>query len=218
MRRVRSTVPAMRTAHDADIRPALRRHLQSVHPGARVLDEVGLHHGQVRVDVAVLTVDALHGYEVKAEADTLQRLPTQTWRYSEVMDACTLVVTSSHLEEAAALVPTWWGLLAAEPEGFRPVRPAGVNPGPDAHNTARLLWRDEVLALLEQLGAVRGYRAASKNRLYRRLLEVVSPEEARAHVRRIVCARGDWRKEAPLTPDIAGDGAPLTSLPRGGAS
>lgn len=196
MRRVRSTALTLRAVHDTDIRPALHQYLRAVHPGAQVLDEVGLHHGQVRVDVAALGVDAFHGYEVKAEADTLQRLPLQAWRYSEVLDRCTLVAPAVHLEAAAALVPEWWGLLCVEADGFHVVRPAAVNPSPDAHNTARLLWRAEALALLEELGAVRGYRAASKDRLYRRLLEVVSPVEARAHVRRIVCARGDWRKEA----------------------
>ncbi|CAM3463234.1 hypothetical protein G4177_06185 [Corallococcus sp. ZKHCc1 1396] len=49
--------------------------IQEKYPEARVLPELGLEYGLVRVDLAVLSPALLHGYEVKADADTLRRLP-----------------------------------------------------------------------------------------------------------------------------------------------
>jgi hypothetical protein len=49
-----------------------------------MLDEFGLEHGEVRVDVAVINGE-LHGYEIKSERDTLERLPRQVKAYSAVL-------------------------------------------------------------------------------------------------------------------------------------
>jgi hypothetical protein len=180
---------------DSDIRPMLCRRLRAAHPDALVLDEVGLMHGHVRVDVAALSPDCFHGFELKADADSLRRLPVQVWRYGEVLDACTLVTGPRHLDAALPLLPAWWGVLVATGEDFHVGRAVRPNPEPVALNTARLLWRDEALALLEARDAVRGFRAASKLKLYKRLLEVVPADELRGLVRRTVLARGDWRAE-----------------------
>ncbi|WP_163998663.1 sce7726 family protein [Pyxidicoccus caerfyrddinensis] len=184
----------MSCRRDADVRPGLVARLRAAHPGSQVLEEMGLHHGHVRVDVAVISADCLHGYEVKADADTLKRLPVQVWRYGEVMDRCTLVVGLRHLDAALPLLPAWWGIVIASRDGFHAARPALPNPDPCAHNTCRLLWREESLALLDEVGAARGVRGKAKNTLYRRLVEVVPAAELRAHVRRLVVARGDWRQ------------------------
>lgn len=183
----------MTCQRDRDIRPELCRRLRAGFPEALVLDEVGLAHGDVRVDVAVLTPARFHGYEVKADADALKRLPRQVAAYSQVLDRCTLVVGPRHLDAAAPLLPWWWGILVATADGFHLGRTALPNPSPSAHDTARLLWRDEVLALLEARDAVRGIRGKAKGALYQRLVEVVPHAELRAHVRKAVCARGDWR-------------------------
>lgn len=181
---------------DTDVRPGLLARLRAAHPAARVLEEVGLHHGHVRVDVAVLGAECFHGYEVKADADSLKRLPVQVWRYSEVLDRCTLVVGPRHVDAALPLLPAWWGVAVATADGFHPARPALLNPGPCAHNTVRLLWREEALALLEEVGAARGVRGKSKDTLYWRLVEAVPAAELRAHVRRRVLARTGWRAAA----------------------
>ena len=45
-------------------------------PNSRVVDELELLRGVVRVDVAVIS-DTLHGYEIKSASDNLIRLPNQ---------------------------------------------------------------------------------------------------------------------------------------------
>ncbi|MCY1043322.1 hypothetical protein OV208_18540 [Corallococcus sp. bb12-1] len=97
------------------------------------------------------------------------------------------------------LVPSWWGLVlacgGAEGITLEEVRPAADNPSPSPGATLQLLWRGELLALLEEAGEARGLRSAGKARLVARLLEVLPGDVLRARVREAVCARGDWRAD-----------------------
>lgn len=190
----------MTCLRDADIRQPLAQRVAGAYPGAQVLHEVGLEYGLVRVDVAAISPERLHAWEVKADADTLRRLPVQEMAYSAVFDRCTLVAGERHLVRGQALVPPWWGVVLARAEGggvvLEEVRPAQDNPSPSPGATLRLLWRPEMLALLEEVGAARGIRSASKARFLARLVETLPGEVLRARVRLVVCARGDWRKKA----------------------
>ncbi|WP_147445083.1 hypothetical protein [Corallococcus sp. CA053C] len=75
------------------------------------------------------------------------------------------------------------------------VRPAKDNPTVSPAVTLTLLWRAELLALVEEAGAVRGLRSASKARLVARLLEVLPGDTLRSRVREAVCARSEWRAD-----------------------
>ncbi|WP_375758753.1 hypothetical protein [Corallococcus exercitus] len=90
---------------DTDVRPPLVRSVQATCPEAWVLPELGLELGLVRVDLAALSTACLHGYDVKADADTLRRLPAQTACYGAVLDRCTLVAGAEHLERGHEPVP-----------------------------------------------------------------------------------------------------------------
>ncbi|MBZ4371506.1 sce7726 family protein [Corallococcus sp. AS-1-6] len=185
------------TARDRDIRPVLRQEVGLRTPGARVVDELGLCHGFVRVDVASISADCLHGYELKADRDTLSRLPTQVEHYGAAMGRCTLVTGVAHLQEALQVVPSWWGVLRIEVDlfglRFEQLREATANPEPDPLATCRLLWRDEALAFLEELGAARGVRGRSRAVLYARLVEEVPADQLRARVRQVLLQREEWR-------------------------
>ncbi len=78
--------------HDIDVRLAIRRHLESAHDGdqdTRIIEEMGIWAGSVRVDVAVINGE-FHGIELKSARDTLDRLPRQATLYDEVFDRVTL--------------------------------------------------------------------------------------------------------------------------------
>src|SRR5690606_31017878 len=97
---------------DSDVRAALMKNVISNHlanPSTLVVEEFGLDRGGCRVDVAVLN-GLMHGYEIKSDADTLARLPSQVTSYSAVLDKATLVVGACHVERALELVPNWWGI------------------------------------------------------------------------------------------------------------
>lgn len=91
---------------DVDIRPVLRRSLlaSTAGEGSVVVEELGLCRGRVRVDLAVVN-GSLHGYEIKSDRDSLDRLAGQADVYSKVLDQVTLVVGERHLAHAMDRVP-----------------------------------------------------------------------------------------------------------------
>ncbi len=185
---------------DMDIRSALRATVLARHvrdPDTLVIDELGLERGVVRVDIAVVN-GRLHGYEIKSDADTLERLPAQVTGYGRVLDRVTLVVGSRHASAAQRLVPDWWGVYVAHEAvngqvHFRPARRERANPGLDLEAVAALLWRDEALALLQARGRARGLVSKPRRELYRALVATLAPVELRRCVRDALKSRTDWR-------------------------
>lgn len=192
--------PATRTTTDEQIRRQLKRHLFSTYsadPDTLILDELGLRHGYCRVDLAVVNGN-LHGFEIKSDRDTFRRLDRQVETYNKVLDFVTLVTGPRHADQAVGVVPKWWGIQVAEVgrhgglEFFR-VRESSENPAPDKVAIAKLLWREEALALLEELGAASGVRSKPRRQVHSRLAEAAGLEVVRARVRRQLKSRIDWR-------------------------
>ncbi|WP_085090272.1 sce7726 family protein [Azospirillum oryzae] len=189
---------------DSEVRSALHRKVLAEHheePDTLVLDELGLEHGTCRVDVAVIN-GSIHGYEIKSDADTLERLPFQIEVYCRSLDKVTLVCGAAHREKAEAIIPDWWGLKLAiggprRAVHFEDIRRPKLNRSIDAEAVATLLWSHEALALLQAAGAAKGMKGKSRAVLYRRLTEVMPLEQLRDQVRTCLKARTQWRSSAP---------------------
>ena len=185
--------------NDPDLRKALLAHplVKALGPNTRVVPEMGLQQGRCRADLAVVCENFLAGFELKGANDSLARLPVQVELYSAVFDTCTLVAASKHLAKAVTLIPPWWGLVEATEVGtkvvLRQVRGHGVNPYTDAMTICRLVWKDEVTALLKAEGAFTGMAGANREVLYYRLLRVLGPVDTKTHVCRILRTRTGWR-------------------------
>src|SRR5215472_4149028 len=96
---------------DYDVRNALCRKVLAEHfrdPATLVVQELGLWHGDVRVDIAVVN-GRFHGFEIKSDTDTLSRLPAQMIAYNNVFDRVTIVAGTKHIEAIGNTVPSWWG-------------------------------------------------------------------------------------------------------------
>jgi hypothetical protein len=176
---------------DRDVRSLLKRHLLAMHgPGTVVLDELGLCQGDVRVDVAAINGE-LSGFEIKSPADSLARWPKQRRVYSKVVDRAWLVAPEKTLDAAKA--PAWWGLIriveTPHQLGLRVVRDAGVNPQPDPYSIACLLWRDEAVKALEEVGRDRGIRTKRRRLVWERLTECLTIDELRRAVREALKVR-----------------------------
>ena len=189
---------------DVDIRRAVHQKVMRRHQfdtETLVLDELGLLNGDTRVDIAVIN-GQIHGYELKSERDTLERLPHQVELFSSVLDKVTLVVGETHLTDARHMVPTWWGVLVASsgPRGgihIAQERRAKRNPQINLEAVAALLWRQEALELLEEYNAARGVRSKPRTILYHRLAERVPEPALRDAVRTRLKhrhAQGVWRQ------------------------
>ena len=135
--------------------PEIRAHLYPLLLGGVHIDE--LPTGSTRADVVHITEQFMHGYEVKGDGDTLQRVGNQLRCYAEVYDFVTFVVTEKHLPKLLPLLPAWVGILVASPAGLRVHRAAGYNATVQPAPLAGLLWVEEI----KQYLLARGLAGAS---------------------------------------------------------
>lgn len=185
---------------DSDLRTAaLRRLLVNAQNCADtlVLEELGLTHGASRVDIAVIN-GHIRGIEIKAEADSLGRLPRQVEAYGRVVDRATLIASERHLPAALEHLPIWWGVVAARRAAngsvvFRRLREERVNRQTDAISLARLMWRDEVHAVLSEMGCEAQLLRAPRAALYAELARRMPKTQLAALVRTTLKARTGWR-------------------------
>jgi hypothetical protein len=168
-------------------------------PDTIIIEELGLSHGYCRVDLAVVN-GSLHGFEIKSDRDTFRRLARQADTYNKILDFITVVVGERHAEEALRVSPQWWGIQFAKSD--RPdevhliqVREPVENPAPDKLAIAKLLWREEALTFLEELGAADGVRSRPRRFVYSRLAEVARIDAIRSFVRSRLRSRKDWRSD-----------------------
>lgn len=197
---------ASQPLRDSDVRQAAYRRLLTharACPDTLVIDELGLDHGSCRIDIAVIN-GHIRGVEIKAEADTLVRLPRQVAAYGDVVDKALLIVAPKHLESAMAMVPDWWGVMIAErgaTQGvrFRRVRSERANKGIDALVLARLLWRPEAQDLLRGLGVPERDLRAPREELYQRIVSLLALRKLANAVRTALKSRTTWRGQQPLS-------------------
>jgi hypothetical protein len=192
---------------DRDVRLELHRQLHAEHDGdedTRILDELGLRHGARRVDVAVVN-GSLHGYEIKSDSDTLERLAGQVEVYTAVLDLATLVVGKRLATEARKQIPEWWGLkIASEDAASKTTiidqRAPITNPHINPIALAELLWRSEVVELLSSMGASPKLLRSPRAALYRELASSTPIDQLREAVRTRLKMRKGWRdRKQPLS-------------------
>lgn len=184
--------------NDIDVRRVLRGYLAG--GGHHVIEELGLHEGACRIDLAVVSPTSLAGFEIKSDKDTLVRLERQQRMYSKVLDRITLVSGSKHLDKAVDAVPSWWGVVEASFDEagklrLRGVRDAGWNPAIDPRALVQLLWRDEMWKALRQRHLGRGLSGAPRWKLAKMLADEVDLDELRKLVRETLVTRENWRRQ-----------------------
>lgn len=191
---------------EGEVRELVRSHIEFKHrddeDGTFWLDELAVAGGRSRIDLAVVNC-AFHGYEIKSDRDTLARLPSQAESYGKVFDYCTLVTTERHAAKAKSVIPDWWDILIPAPSGdslilfWKGERNEECSP----LSQARLLWRDELLVLLESYGCDRGVRSKTRYKMAERAAEALDSEtvslEVRAQLKRRRLA--GWRVEEEVS-------------------
>jgi hypothetical protein len=178
-------------ASDCQLRALLKRS-GLIAADALVVDEFCLPGNAVRADL-VAAEEEFVGYEIKAGADRLTRLPRQIAGYGKVFARVNIVTVPAHLDAVLALVPAWWGVML--PTGRRTelqlhqVRAAGLNLDRSVHVMCSLLRRDELSAKLKEVGAVRGLSGWSKAAMAKAVANMLSADEADAYLCRCLKAR-----------------------------
>ncbi|MCQ6275767.1 sce7726 family protein [Bacillus sp. V3B] len=194
----------MKKLRDNDIREALLNELYSHYSNendTKIVNEMGVLHGQSRVDVAVIN-GILHGYEIKSESDNLLRLPRQVEGYNQVFDRMTIVVQRNYIDSVRSIIPKWWGIvLVTQNKGvinLREIRKGKLNTNVDPLALSHLLWRDEALKILKERGLQKGYLSKPRITIYKKVCDSLSIEELKLIVNRQLKQRQDWRNEKQL--------------------
>jgi hypothetical protein len=170
--------------------PEIRARLYPLLLGGVYIDE--LPTGSTRADVVHITEAFMHGYEVKGDGDTLQRVENQLRCYAEVYDFVTFIVTEKHLAKILPRLPAWVGVVVASADGpeLREHRPAGYNATVQRAPLAALLWVEEV----KQFLLARGLAGASTLRQrevaqFLRTTQTISLSSLAQYVRERLMAR-----------------------------
>jgi hypothetical protein len=190
----------MRPSSDTDIRAALhRKKFKGLHSrdDTLIIDELGLIHAKVRIDIAVIN-GSVHGFEIKSAADTLARLPSQLRLYGECLERLTIVCAERHVEQVKKLAPIWCGILKVTigPRGgigFIALRKPGHNPNVKVYKLAHLLWHPEAVALLTKLDAPPPLLRSPRKTLYKSLATLLTVQQMTAFIKESMANRSTWR-------------------------
>jgi hypothetical protein len=169
--------------------------LRKAFPTARIIHELVLRQGGVRIDLAAVTPDRLICVEIKSERDVLTRLPAQVAAMRQVCDAWRVCVADKHVEKCRPLVG-WIGLVSEaelDAPGYRLAsleRDAmrGLCRAPDRLD---MLWADELRRIAGGKGT-RGHSTIS-----------ATDSMTGAQVRRAVCSALRARQFPRSDPAIA---------------
>lgn len=74
-------------------------------PSARIVHELQLEQGGIRIDLAAVSEDFLALAEIKSERDVLKRLPAQISRAMAVADEVWIVIAAKHEKGIIYLTP-----------------------------------------------------------------------------------------------------------------
>lgn len=186
--------------NDAEIRRSFHKKKLNRHHENRdtlVIDELGLHHGTCRADIAVVN-GRLLGYEIKSDGDVLTRLPAQVSAYNAVFDSVVIIAGERHISAVWRLVPAWWGITLCRcgvrgGVHFITERVSAPNPQVDLLSVTKLLWRSEAIQILQNKGAKGKTLRAPRQVLYEQLAECFPSDELKRIVRLFLKGRTNWR-------------------------
>jgi hypothetical protein len=140
---------------DIKIRSALLARLNRMaHRPSALIEELRVHNGSAIADVVAIYKEA-HCYEIKGDADKVERAVIQAAYYDLAFRKITLVTTERHTEKAIRTIPPHWGLIVArEVSGavvLRGMRSSKNNPFFDKEKALMTLWRVELSDVAEKL-------------------------------------------------------------------
>lgn len=188
---------------DIDVRMVLRernlsRYLED--DTTLVVEEMGIFQGESRIDIAVIN-GSLLGYEIKSNSDNLKRLESQLTHYEQVFDFLTFVVGNRHSTPIVSMLPEWCGVIeVTDKKGdgqltLKYIRKPKRNKNINALALAQLLWKDELLSLLNNKGITKGLSSKNKEFLWDAVAMAYSLKELSLTVREVLKSRPMWRVE-----------------------
>lgn len=182
---------------DADMRVKLLDELRRMNAqhDYRIIEEMAVCDGDARVDVAVAN-GKLCGYEIKSNADTLDRLPLQQKCYDRTFDNVSIVVGEKFVDSIHLYVPEYWGIFVIKEAQnecrIKKVRAAKVNRNVEINALLELLWKEEIFALLKQHN-IRGISGKNRRILRQIAIDNIKSKTIKDYVRETLKHRENWR-------------------------
>lgn len=197
--------------------------LRRIYPDGRIIHELNLEQGGVRLDLACVTEDRLILGEVKSDLDTLDRLPRQVKAAIRCGCDVRLFVGEKHWREverrrrggfyADPEAMRGWtphplgsiaglrlcGIYRPGPEGLLQVaRPDSPGTWPDPRRMLEMLWAAELRRILSDTFGVSIRRKMTRGQMIREIPEHLSGREVRRAVCRQLRGRPFARADDPV--------------------
>lgn len=182
---------------DCDMRVLLIEELNRINSrhSYRIIEEMAVCDGNARVDVAVAN-GKLCGYEIKSDADTLERLAVQQRCYDKTFDKMSIVVGKKFEDKIEECIPNYWGIYIASEcsigRRIRKKRSAKINKNVEAASLLELLWKDEVVLLLK-LAGIKGLSGKNRRILRQIAIDNLPFKEIKKFTRETIKNRKNWR-------------------------
>lgn len=189
--------------YDIDIRIILKKYLADEYADTKtiIVDEFKICWGDARVDVAVVNSN-LHGYEIKSDNDTLERLPSQIAFYGQVFDTMSLVCTKKWLSKSRIIIPAWWGIIVAEDINgsitIKRLRKERLNKKVNLRSILELTWKNEALEILASHQQIKNFKYKTRFYIWDEILKNVPDDVIKEMVRDCIKSRDYWRSSASL--------------------
>jgi len=162
---------------DKDIREPLFNYLDDTYDKLRIFEELSIRASIA--DVVVVLDDKLMGIEIKSDADTYTRLPSQIKDYNHFFDYNYIAVGKSHSKQVHKHIPDNWGILCVynSDNGVQTeqLRPAQLNTHTKVKYQIKLLWRLELNNILEK-NKLPKYKQKSKRFVQLKLVEKLTED------------------------------------------
>lgn len=145
------------SAAEERIRAKAESALRHAFPEARIIHELVLQQGGVRIDLAAVTPNRLICVEIKSERDVLTRLPDQVAAMKRVCDAWRVCCADKHLDKVREIAG-WIGAVS-ETEldtpgyGLMRLERDALEGMCNAPARLEMLWADELRLIAGGKGA-----------------------------------------------------------------
>ncbi len=171
---------------------------------SKIVDEFTVGEENTRIDIAVIN-GRLHGYEIKSDADNLDRLPTQITAYNKVFDYLYLVVSDKYVNKVFELIPSWWGVIHITNKNKKGniklsvIKDAECNNFISVESIANLLWCTEAKKILKSHGYSKPFHRMTKKDIISDLISFFPLEDLQHEVRKALKIRLEKKVEQPQT-------------------
>lgn len=184
---------------ESEIREILRvfaRRLTAAKTDALLVEEVTVDGGRNRIDMLYFG-DSTIGVEIKSASDDLSRLPAQAASFDQYFEFLILVADVKQVARATKILPSWWGIFEVSKHDGRTrllkIRDPERNPNARSEYLLELLWKSELLSLLEQIHEAESAERLAKKDLRQELISKAEDDQLRKWSIDAILNREDWR-------------------------